>query len=104
MQTSTTPAKEFNQDFDKATPEKESEGLAVRFPSMLEATKGSSLPFFEALKKRADEVDSLLCVGIDPHSKQLPEATAAAAERHSLDLIAATRDYAACYKPNSAFF
>lgn len=68
------------------------------------SVRGEPLPFFDALKRRADEVDSLLCVGIDPHSKQLPEPTAAAAERHSMDLIAATKDFAACYKPNSAFF
>jgi len=64
----------------------------------------TSLPFFEALKRRVDEVDSLLCIGLDPHVKQLPEQTCAAAERHSLDLIAATQEVAACYKPNAAFF
>jgi uridine monophosphate synthetase len=61
-------------------------------------------PFFEAIKKRVDLVDSLLCIGLDPHVKQLPEKTCAAAEKHSLDLIAATKDVAACYKPNAAFF
>mmetsp|Transcript_105785 Transcript_105785/g.341263 ORF Transcript_105785/g.341263 Transcript_105785/m.341263 type:complete len:522 (-) Transcript_105785:225-1790(-) len=60
--------------------------------------------FFDAVKRRVDAVDSLLCIGLDPHVKQLPEATAAAAERQSLDLIDSTRDYAACYKPNAAFF
>mmetsp|Transcript_12432 Transcript_12432/g.29280 ORF Transcript_12432/g.29280 Transcript_12432/m.29280 type:complete len:518 (-) Transcript_12432:129-1682(-) len=60
--------------------------------------------FFERLHRRAKEVNSLLCVGLDPHGKQLPEATAAAAEKHSLDLIAATSEYAACFKPNAAFF
>lgn len=68
------------------------------------STTAAAVPFFDALKRRVDEIGSLLCVGLDPHSKQLPEATAAAAERNSLDLIAATRDYAACYKPNAAFF
>eukprot|EP00928_Gymnodinium_smaydae_P080726 TRINITY_DN64372_c0_g1_i1.p1 TRINITY_DN64372_c0_g1~~TRINITY_DN64372_c0_g1_i1.p1 ORF type:complete len:518 (+),score=117.36 TRINITY_DN64372_c0_g1_i1:73-1626(+) len=61
-------------------------------------------PFFEALKERADAIGSLLCVGIDPHVKQLPEATVQAAEQHSMDLIAATKDLALCYKPNAAFF
>mmetsp|Transcript_33172 Transcript_33172/g.72335 ORF Transcript_33172/g.72335 Transcript_33172/m.72335 type:complete len:520 (-) Transcript_33172:332-1891(-) len=69
---------------------------------------GSAAPelrgFFDAVRKRADLVGSLLCVGLDPHAKHLPEPTAAAAERHSLDLIAATAEYAACYKPNAAFF
>jgi len=62
------------------------------------------IPFFDDLKKRVDAVNSLLCVGLDPHHKQLPEKTCAAAEKHSLDLIAATKDVAACYKPNAAFF
>jgi len=63
-----------------------------------------ALPFFEAVRRRVDQVDSLLCIGLDPHVKQLPEKTCAAAEKHSLDLIAATKDVAACYKPNAAFF
>lgn len=60
--------------------------------------------FFEALKARVDKIDSLLCVGLDPHVKELPENTAAAAERFCLDLIDATSEVAACYKPNAAFF
>ena len=60
--------------------------------------------FFARLQRRVDEIDSLLCVGLDPHGKQLPEATAAAAEKHSVDLIEATKDVAACFKPNAAFF
>lgn len=64
----------------------------------------NTLPFFDALKQRVDKVDSLLCIGLDPHVKQLPERTCEAAERHCLDLIAATQDVAACYKPNAAFF
>merc|ERR1719261_2337892 len=63
-----------------------------------------TLPFFDALRQRVDKVDSLLCIGLDPHVKQLPERTCEAAERHCLDLIAATKDVAACYKPNAAFF
>lgn len=62
------------------------------------------MPFFEMLKQRVDKVNSLLCVGLDPHVKQLPEASCAAAEKHSLDVIAATKDVTACYKPNAAFF
>lgn len=68
------------------------------------AANGKVLSFFDSIRIRADAVDSLLCVGLDPHVKQLPEASAAAAEKHSLDLITATKDYAACYKPNAAFF
>jgi len=60
--------------------------------------------FFDLLKSRIDAIDSILCVGLDPHVKQLPQPTAAAAEQHSLELIHATAEYAACYKPNAAFF
>jgi len=64
----------------------------------------TEVSFFDAVKQRVDEVDSLLCVGLDPHVKELPENSAAAAERFSMDLIAATASVAACYKPNAAFF
>jgi uridine monophosphate synthetase len=60
--------------------------------------------FFDLLKNRIDAIDSILCVGLDPHVKQLPQPSAAAAEQHSLELIQATAEYAACYKPNAAFF
>merc|ERR550537_546192 len=60
--------------------------------------------FFDSLRRRVDKVDSLLCIGLDPHVKQLPERTCEAAERHCLELIAATKDVTACYKPNAAFF
>jgi len=62
------------------------------------------MPFFDAVKCRVDAVDSLLCVGLDPHAKQLTEPTASAAEAHCRELIEATKDCAACYKPNAAFF
>jgi uridine monophosphate synthetase len=94
-----------------ATPLKEARGYPDTPPkesaSNLKASTGmisKQSPFFELLKRRVDEVDSLLCVGLDPHVKQLPEPSCAAAERHSLDLITATKDVAACYKPNAAFF
>jgi len=60
--------------------------------------------FFDLLKSRIDAIDSILCVGLDPHVKQLPQPSAVAAEQHSLELIHATAEYAACYKPNVAFF
>lgn len=63
-----------------------------------------ALGFFEALRRRVDEVDSLLCIGLDPHVKQLPEKTCKAAEKHCMDLINVTGPVAACYKPNAAFF
>ena len=60
--------------------------------------------FFARLEERAAAVDSLLCVGLDPHPQDLPENTAAAALDFCLNLINATFEIAAAYKPNIAFF
>ncbi|TAK12507.1 MAG: orotidine-5'-phosphate decarboxylase [Anaerolineae bacterium] len=60
--------------------------------------------FFERLEARAGVVDSLLCVGLDPHPDDLPESSAAAAREFCLRLIEATHPFAAAFKPNSAFF
>ncbi|POM68557.1 Orotidine 5'-phosphate decarboxylase [Phytophthora palmivora] len=63
-----------------------------------------SASFFTSLRARVAAVDSLLCVGLDPHVAELPEATAAAAQTFCLNLIEQTHHVAAAYKPNSAFF
>ena len=60
--------------------------------------------FTETLDVLARERDSLLCVGLDPHSSELAEPTAAAARDFCLRLIAQTADVAIAYKPNAAFF
>ncbi|KAG7392186.1 orotate phosphoribosyltransferase [Phytophthora pseudosyringae] len=60
--------------------------------------------FFSSLRTRVAAADSLLCVGLDPHVAELPEATAAAAQSFCLRLIEQTQHVAAAYKPNSAFF
>lgn len=60
--------------------------------------------FFSQLDARARQTGSLLCVGLDPHPADLPEATAGAARDFSLRLIEATADVALAYKPNAAFF
>ena len=62
------------------------------------------MTFFSVLEERIKEVDSLLCVGLDPHPKDLPEQTGQAARSFCLQLIEQTQDLAAAYKPNSAFF
>ncbi|NLN70734.1 MAG: orotidine-5'-phosphate decarboxylase [Chloroflexi bacterium] len=62
------------------------------------------LTFFEKLDQRAKAIDSLLCVGLDPHLDELPEPTADAAEAFCMRLITATQDYALAFKPNAAFF
>ncbi len=60
--------------------------------------------FFSLLTKRVDESASLLCVGLDPHSADLPTPTAEAAQDFCLHLVKATAPYAAAFKPNIAFF
>ena len=65
------------------------------------------MSFFEALEARAKQANSLLCVGLDPHTTELSESSAEAAEAFCLKLIkatSATSDVAAAYKPNAAFF
>ena len=60
--------------------------------------------FFLSLEERAREIDSLLCVGLDPHSADLDAPTAEAAREFCLRLIEATAPMAAAFKPNAAFF
>jgi uridine monophosphate synthetase len=60
--------------------------------------------FFSRLQARVHQVDSLLCVGLDPHLPDLPEPTPEAAHSFCLRLIEATADLAAAFKPNAAFF
>ena len=60
--------------------------------------------FFEKLDQRAQAIDSLLCVGLDPHPEDLPEQTGAAALEFCVRLIEATKDVTLAYKPNAAFF
>ncbi|HSD84570.1 MAG TPA: orotidine-5'-phosphate decarboxylase, partial [Anaerolineae bacterium] len=55
--------------------------------------------FFERLERRAREIDSLLCVGLDPRA---PDA--ASAREECFRLIAATAGFALAFKPNAAFF
>jgi uridine monophosphate synthetase len=60
--------------------------------------------FFKRLEARARSIDSLLCVGLDPHPQDLPEQSGEAARDFCLRLIEATHDLATAYKPNAAFF
>lgn len=71
------------------------------------------MSFFAKLEKRVEEIDSLLCVGLDPHSSELfPDGLEGVSEEAQCDaaytfcktLIDATAEHAACYKPNAAFF
>ena len=62
------------------------------------------MSFFQQLEQRIAAVDSLLCVGLDPHVAQLSSPSAEAAKQFCLDIIHQTHPFAACFKPNSAFF
>jgi uridine monophosphate synthetase len=61
-------------------------------------------PFFSTLAERARKIDSLLCVGLDPHPADLPQPSAQAAFIYCQRLIEATADLALAFKPNAAFF
>lgn len=60
--------------------------------------------FFTRLVVRVEQVNSLLCVGLDPHPQDLPVASAEAAYHFCMRLVESTADLAAAYKPNMAFF
>ncbi|GMI09178.1 hypothetical protein TrVE_jg12652 [Triparma verrucosa] len=69
------------------------------------------MSFFSRISDRSKEIDSLLCVGLDPHLAELnvasdadEETVAAAALQFCKSIIEATYPYAVSYKPNSAFF
>jgi uridine monophosphate synthetase len=63
-----------------------------------------NVSFFENLTKRAQQIDSLLCVGLDPHPELLPAFTAQAVRDFCTQLIQACAPYACAFKPNIAFF
>jgi uridine monophosphate synthetase len=62
------------------------------------------MSFFERLSRRAQQVDSLLCVGLDPHPDDLATPTINSLKDFCSRLIEASADVAAAFKPNSAFF
>lgn len=62
------------------------------------------MSFFEQLTRRVEEVDSLLCVGLDPHLDDLSKPGARIARDYCLRIIEATASEAAAFKANIAFF
>jgi uridine monophosphate synthetase len=60
--------------------------------------------FFSMLETRARQIDSLLCVGLDPHPDECSEPGAAGVRSFCLRMIQATADLALAYKLNIAFF
>jgi len=68
------------------------------------AAMSSPESFLARLIDRVEQVDSLLCVGLDPHPELLAEPSAVGARDFCLRLIERTSQYACAFKPNSAFF
>lgn len=62
------------------------------------------MSFFNRLEERALKIDSILCVGLDPHPSDLIENTPHAAKNFCINLIELTSEIATAYKPNIAFF
>lgn len=60
--------------------------------------------FFSLLQKRVETVNSLLCIGIDPHPADLPRPSFEALRDFGMLLVEQTYTYAAAFKPNIAFF
>ena len=62
------------------------------------------MTFFSRLEARIKDINSLLCVGLDPHAQDLSELSGEGVKRFCLEIIEATADVTAAYKPNAAFF
>ncbi|MGE3074367.1 MAG: orotidine-5'-phosphate decarboxylase [Dehalococcoidia bacterium] len=59
------------------------------------------MTFFEQLEARSRAADSLVCVGLDPDFRKHKASELAEFNRA---IIESTAEYAACYKPNIAFY
>ena len=62
------------------------------------------MTFFSRLESRIRQIDSLLCVGLDPHLDELSAAEPGVALDFCLRLIEDSAEFAAAFKPNAAFF
>ncbi len=65
------------------------------------------MTFMEKLKKAARANNSLVCVGLDPDLKKLPECLKN--EKYPIfafnkAIVDATKDYVCCYKPQAAYY
>jgi orotidine-5'-phosphate decarboxylase len=61
------------------------------------------LGYFDTLRARATERQTLLCVGLDPDPERIAGG-AAGALRHCRDVVRQTEEHVCCFKPNSAFW
>ena len=62
------------------------------------------MSYFSQLDRRAQQVNSLLCIGLDPHVQDLETPTPEAVRAFCMRLIDAAADLALAFKPNIAFF
>jgi orotidine-5'-phosphate decarboxylase len=63
--------------------------------------------FFDQLRDRCATRESSLCIGLDPDPRRLPKHLGSGPEavyKFCIEIIEATADSAAAFKPNSAFF
>lgn len=60
--------------------------------------------FFSQLESRAREINTLLCIGLDPHPEDLYAPNPQSAQDFCLRIVDATSEFALAYKPNMAFF
>lgn len=71
------------------------------------ASENQELLFSHKIRIRANRVRSWLCIGLDPEPDRLPvrfARDATGVEEFCREIVAATCEYAAAYKPNVAFF
>jgi len=72
----------------------------------------TNAPFFDRLEARRREMNTVLCVGIDPRLERMPADVTAGCEgdseaillRFGCQLLEVAAPYAACFKPQIAFF
>lgn len=64
----------------------------------------AALTFFGKLEARCAELDSILCVGLDPHAADLKPVSATGALEFCKRIADATSTVSVAYKPNAAFF
>jgi uridine monophosphate synthetase len=60
--------------------------------------------FFSKLEARIQKIDSLLCVGLDPHPSDLRNLSYVSVKDFCTRIISETSEFAVAYKPNIAFF
>ena len=62
------------------------------------------MTFFSRLTNRILDINSLLCVGLDPHPQDVASSSDKDVREFCYRLIESTADIAAAFKPNIAFF